>query len=1364
MTKKVIREFIVKAHDDASVAKLTGKLQGLNATIEEVTKKQNKYKRVSEGVGKQSLNNTKSFSREAQGLGGLVRIYATVAANLFALTSAYRVLKDAASHRIMIESAKELGKVTGINYAGVARDLKNITNGALNTAEAMKVANLALSGGATTTQLKQIASIATKAAQVLGRNVPDAVNRMTQAVIKGEPELVDEFGIILRVKEAAEKYAEAHKLAASDLNSFQKSQSIINQLIEQGGDKFSSAKIIENPYEKLAASIQDISKSIINFISGPADSIVSFISDSLPLIATILVAGSAKILSLALPSLSEYTTKAADSFKKSAEDSKLYADKQIENIKRIEKELKATQIKQANKTTISKRAAGFFEVDSSRLNKRSNLAKGLASGLGPLELVRSAGPAIKKALNPKAIEEAVAAGRKFIEVQKGVTIKTKDAAKALELLNAVLNKTSTSKYTEETERKIKGLSRSTLKLKKDLIGLNVAYSQVKASFASGFSTVLNSKFSDSFKVIGEEATKVQNSFSNSSSLVARFSKGIFIAGSGVAKLATGLISGLSSLGAYGVAAVAAYQTFKLIATAVGGFSKELEASDKRMGSINKLIKEQDEITENILEKSKQEETSLGNQISKYKAITNSISGITNITEQLSEEFVKISETKFAFFDVLAANLGLAETKAERLLSIQEKLNSQTISQEALTGNILTNNSKYNSLIQERSKLLEKIQNRPTDIASLPKARQEAFTAQDKRLVQVQSEVNNLVTDATGTIEAYYTDTATALSTISSSIFEISTEFSNSNLSKQKKALDDIIKINKQAGDKGVNKPLLAKDIDKDLRTVLGILKNDSEDIILTKIKARQEAVRQALKEELSGKEKLKSLEGELSLLKERASAGDLTAQLEIGAKQREITKNQISSLETLKKEKQSLVNLDSDAGLNAKFLVAEYERQVVALKQKLDISSEITDKLDYELERSKQIAEIEKSALDRLKNRASLLSSIAGSSNQTKAEQAKSRSRANAADILAKQASIDSIPSEQLDLIKKFANSTKNADVETKLNAFNTLQNKLEELNDSSILLKEQLELTKRAYEEQNITNMATASNFGSDPEALTKAVDYFRVTANQSSRELDGTVKSFVDSFNSGIDKFSDTLVDDLILGSESIGDALKNAGKSALLSIQQQLADDLKKQISAGIKNILGGTFSGLTDGTEANTISINTLTTSINTLTTTMGGVAAQQEASSSGGWLKEAIGFIGGLFSFGSSSTEAGVDSFTANTPGYSVDTNLMDAGLPIQRFAKGGITNGISIAGEEGPEAVVPLPDNRSIPVSFMGNNMSNSSGDSFNISINVSDSGNSQQSDTSNKDRNEFARIISETVQQEIVRQKRPGGTLYGRR
>ena len=48
---------------------------------------------------------------------------------------------------------------------------------------------------------------------------------------------------------------------------------------------------------------------------------------------------------------------------------------------------------------------------------------------------------------------------------------------------------------------------------------------------------------------------------------------------------------------------------------------------------------------------------------------------------------------------------------------------------------------------------------------------------------------------------------------------------------------------------------------------------------------------------------------------------------------------------------------------------------------------------------------------------------------------------------------------------------------------------------------------------------------------------------------------------------------------------------------------------------------------------------------------------------------------------------------------------------LPKKAKGGITSGPSIAGEAGPEAVVPLPDNKTIPVQIQGNTLSNETED-----------------------------------------------------
>ena len=77
-----------------------------------------------------------------------------------------------------------------------------------------------------------------------------------------------------------------------------------------------------------------------------------------------------------------------------------------------------------------------------------------------------------------------------------------------------------------------------------------------------------------------------------------------------------------------------------------------------------------------------------------------------------------------------------------------------------------------------------------------------------------------------------------------------------------------------------------------------------------------------------------------------------------------------------------------------------------------------------------------------------------------------------------------------------------------------------------------------------------------------------------------------------------------------------------------------------------------------------------------------------------------------------------------------------------------------------PEAFVPLPDGRSIPVSLMGSGGGgNQTTNVNNISVNVSASGAMQQSDAEPQG-DRLARAITRAVQEEIMRQQRPGGLL----
>lgn len=114
-------------------------------------------------------------------------------------------------------------------------------------------------------------------------------------------------------------------------------------------------------------------------------------------------------------------------------------------------------------------------------------------------------------------------------------------------------------------------------------------------------------------------------------------------------------------------------------------------------------------------------------------------------------------------------------------------------------------------------------------------------------------------------------------------------------------------------------------------------------------------------------------------------------------------------------------------------------------------------------------------------------------------------------------------------------------------------------------------------------------------------------------------------------------------------------------------------------------------------------------------------------------------------------------------------------VDLRKYARGGIATSpqLAVFGEGSmPEAFVPLPDGRSIPVSFRGAGAGESvGGNNISIVINVSNTNNTstetQSADATSvgKDSSDMAKLanrIKMLVRQEIVTQSRPGGLLAG--
>lgn len=94
-------------------------------------------------------------------------------------------------------------------------------------------------------------------------------------------------------------------------------------------------------------------------------------------------------------------------------------------------------------------------------------------------------------------------------------------------------------------------------------------------------------------------------------------------------------------------------------------------------------------------------------------------------------------------------------------------------------------------------------------------------------------------------------------------------------------------------------------------------------------------------------------------------------------------------------------------------------------------------------------------------------------------------------------------------------------------------------------------------------------------------------------------------------------------------------------------------------------------------------------------------------------------------------------------------------LPLKRYAAGGIATSPQLAmfGEGSrPEAYVPLPDGRTIPVTMRGDM------EPGNIVVNVDAAGTQVQGDQPNA--NKLGEALGAAVRAELIRQKRPGGLL----
>jgi hypothetical protein len=299
---------------------LADQIDKTNKSTKQLDKTQEKnYGRQKQGLI-QTANGTKNFAKLSQTIGGgssgLVGAYATLAANVFAATAAFNAFRQAAAFEQLVEGftfmANESGRTTSI----VVDRLKEITGEALSTQEALQGASLALSAGFSSADLEGLAKVARGASLALGRNLNDAFDRLTRGAIKLEPEILDELGIMVRLDDAVDAYANSLGKGANQLTQFERQQAFLNAINEQGAKKYGDiADAIDvNPYDRLAAAFTDLTKAGLTSLNTVLIPIAELFAGSSGVMIGGLVLFGSTILTSMIPALGQMSQRAGIKF------------------------------------------------------------------------------------------------------------------------------------------------------------------------------------------------------------------------------------------------------------------------------------------------------------------------------------------------------------------------------------------------------------------------------------------------------------------------------------------------------------------------------------------------------------------------------------------------------------------------------------------------------------------------------------------------------------------------------------------------------------------------------------------------------------------------------------------------------------------------------------------------------------------------------------------------------------------------------------------------------------------------------------------------------------------------------------------
>ncbi|MBO9668520.1 MAG: hypothetical protein J7501_17110, partial [Bdellovibrio sp.] len=233
--------------DDGSVQKGFVKLESLSKTTSKKIKDDHKDLKLID-FEKLREEGTSAFTELGGGLVKFGFAAAAVGIVLGSIKEALNLAQEGEHIRAINSQFEVLTRQAGIATHELQEGLERAADGLIGLDDLLKVANQSIINlGSSAARLPELLDLTRKVTAVMGGDLEDRFQAISQAIENGSQKGLKAQGIILDVDKAYRDYANTLLLTTSELNTSQKQQALLNAVLEQGGERYKNIDATVQP-------------------------------------------------------------------------------------------------------------------------------------------------------------------------------------------------------------------------------------------------------------------------------------------------------------------------------------------------------------------------------------------------------------------------------------------------------------------------------------------------------------------------------------------------------------------------------------------------------------------------------------------------------------------------------------------------------------------------------------------------------------------------------------------------------------------------------------------------------------------------------------------------------------------------------------------------------------------------------------------------------------------------------------------------------------------------------------------------------------------------------------------------------------